>query len=168
MKKIFNILIIFLIVLFLQACTSSDNLEYNVLYNQKNVFGHKIDSSGKYYNFPDTMICSYEQLLKCCDEYNNYAFNEEDSEYNSELSSLVRKFDEKYFEENSLIIISFETGDGIATNIKEITIKDLSLNVNLKQKNKNGIYNTEAYMWLMIIQINKVDLHCTNLKINYD
>lgn len=168
MKKLFNILIIFLIALFLEGCILSNNLEYNVLYSQKNVFGHKIDSSGKYYNFPDSLICSYEQLLNCCEEYNNNAFIVEDSDYNSELSSLIRMFDENYFKEKSLIIISFETGDGIDTKIRKINLKNSSLNVNLKQKSKNGVYLTEAYMWLMIIEIEKVDLHITNLKVNYD
>ena len=105
--------------------------------------------------FSNAYITSKEQLIALCDQWNNKSFDENDEYYNSDLKTLIRSYGDEYFELNNLIIIEFETGQGIKTKVKNINIEENKIIVNIKQKQKNGIWTTEAFSWLMIIEVSK-------------
>lgn len=156
MKRLFYGCVILLGICILIGCNNSNKLDYTVLYNQEGTLGYKIVDD-KSYNYQHNIITSYQQLVNICDEWNNNSFEEEAENYNSELSKLIRSCDENYFIENDLIIISFETSNYLKTKIKKIEYNNSQIKVELKQTIKNGTYTTEAYPWMMIIKIDKLN-----------
>lgn len=165
MKKIFYVYIIFVTMCVLTGCNNSNKLDYTILHDQEGTLGYKIVDN-KSYNYQHNIITSYQQLIDICDEWNNNSFEEDAENYNSELAKLIRSCDEKYFIENDLIIISFETSNYLKTKIKKIEYNNSQIKVELKQTNKNGVYTTEAYPWLMIIKIDKLNEENIELIVN--
>lgn len=167
MKKVFNMYVIFMILCVLVGCNNSKKIDYTVLYNQEGTLGYKkIDEKLLYYTDKHNIITSHQQLKDVCSEWNNNSFVEKDEYYNSELAKLIRSCDEKYFVENDLIIISFETGNYLKTQIKKVEYSDSQVKVDIKQTIKYGNYTTEAYLWLMIIKINKLNENNIELVVN--
>ena len=153
MKKILVSIFLLVFGLCLTACANS-GIDYKVSYDNMASFGQKkVDGGLKI--FSDAYITSKEQLIALCDEWNNKSFDENDEYYNSDLKTLIRSYGDEYFELNNLIIIEFETGQGIKTKVKNINIEENKIIVNIKQKQKNGIWTTEAFSWLMIIEVSK-------------
>ena len=153
MKKILVSIFLLVFGLCLTACENS-GIDYKVSYDNMASFGQKkVDGGLKI--FSDAYITSQEELISLCDEWNNKSFDENDEYYNSDLKTLIRSYGDEYFELNNLIIIEFETGQGIDTKIKNISIEENRIIVNIKQKQKNGIWTTEAFSWLMIVEVSK-------------
>lgn len=153
MKKILVSIFLLVFGLCLTACANS-GIDYKVLYDNMASFGQKkVDGGLKI--FSDAYITSQEELISLCDEWNNKSFDENDEYYNSDLKTLIRSYNDEYFELNNLIIIEFETGQGIDTKVKNISIEENRIIVNIKQKQKNGIWTTEAFSWLMIVEVSK-------------
>ena len=153
MKKILVSIFLLVFGLCLTACTNS-GIDYKVSYDNMASFGQKkVDGGLKI--FSDAYITSQEELISLCDEWNNKSFDENDEYYNSDLKTLIRSYGDEYFELNNLIIIEFETGQGIDTKVKNISIEENRIIVNIKQKQKNGIWTTEAFSWLMIVEVSK-------------
>ena len=153
MKKILVSIFLLVFGLCLTACANS-GIDYKVSYDNMASFGQKkVDGGLKI--FSDAYITSKEQLIALCDEWNNKSFDENDEYYNSDLKTLIRLYGDEYFELNNLIIIEFETGQGIDTKVKNISIEENRIIVNIKQKQKNGIWTTEAFSWVMIIEVSK-------------
>ena len=166
MKKIILFIILLLFCLYLTACTNT-RIDFKVSYDYMNVFGHK-EVDGKYQYFSDAYINSQEQLISLCDEWNNKSFNDKDDEYQSYLSTLLRQYNDDYFQLNDLIIIELETGQGIYTKIKSINFEEDRLIVNIIQKQRNGIWTTEAFRWLIIVEIPKDSTNDVNeLVVNF-
>ena len=135
-------------------------------YDNMASFGQKkVDGGLKI--FSDAYITSQEELISLCDEWNNKSFDENDEYYNSDLNTFRRLYNDEYFELNNLIIIEFETGQGIDTKVKNISIEENRIIVNIKQKQKNGIWTTEAFSWLMIVEVSKENtIGVTELVVN--
>ena len=153
MKKILVSIFLLVFGLCLTACVNS-GIDYKVSYDNMASFGQKkVDVGLKI--FSNAYITSKEQLIALCDEWNNKSFDENDEYYNSDLKTLIRSYGDEYFELNNLIIIEFETGQGIDTKVKNISIEENRIIVNIKQKQKNGIWTTEAFSWLMIVEVSK-------------
>ena len=153
MKKILVSIFLLVFGLCLTACANS-GIDYKVSYDNMASFGQKkVDGGLKI--FSDAYITSQEELISLCDEWNNKSFDENDEYYNSDLKTLIRSYGDEYFELNNLIIIEFETGQGIDTKVKNISIEENRIIVNIKQKQKNGIWTTEAFSWVMIVEVSK-------------
>ena len=153
MKKILVSIFLLVFGLCLTACANK-GIDYKVSYDNMASFGQKkVDGGLKI--FSDAYITSQEELISLCDEWNNKSFDENDEYYNSDLKTLIRSYGDEYFELNNLIIIEFETGQGIDTKVKNISIEENRIIVNIKQKQKNGIWTTEAFSWLMIVEVSK-------------
>ena len=153
MKKILVSIFLLVFGLCLTACANS-GIDYKVSYDNMASFGQKkVDGGLKI--FSDAYITSQEELISLCDEWNNKSFDENDEYYNSDLNTFIRLYGDEYFELNNLIIIEFETGQGIDTKVKNISIEGNRIIVNIKQKQKNGIWTTEAFSWLMIVEVSK-------------
>ena len=153
MKKILVSIFLLVFGLCLTACANS-GIDYKVSYDNMASFGQKKVDGGLMI-FSDAYITSQEELISLCDEWNNKSFDENDEYYNSDLKTLIRSYCDEYFELNNLIIIEFETGQGIDTKVKNISIEENRIIVNIKQKQKNGIWTTEAFRWLMIVEVSK-------------
>ena len=153
MKKILFSIFLLVFCLCLTACANK-GIDYKVSYDNMASFGEKkVDCGIKI--FSNAYITSKEQLIALCDEWNNKSFDENDEYYNSDLKTLIRSYGDEYFELNNLIIIEIETGQGIDTKVKNISIEENIIIVNIKQKQKNGIWTTEAFSWLMIVEVSK-------------
>ena len=119
MKKILVSIFILVFGLCLTACANS-GIDYKVSYDNMASFGQKkVDGGLKI--FSNAYITSQEELISLCDEWNNKSFDENDEYYYSEEETLIRSYDDEYFELNNLIIIEFETGQGIDTKVKNIS-----------------------------------------------
>ena len=166
MKKILVSIFLLVFGLCLTACANS-GIDYKVSYDNMASFGQKkVDGGLKI--FSDAYITSQEELISLCDEWNNKSFDENDEYYNSDLKTLIRLYGDEYFELNNLIIIEFETGQGIDTKVKNISIEENRIIVNIKQQQKNGIWTTEAFSWLMIVEVSKESTNgATELVVNF-
>ena len=165
MKKILVSIFLLVFGLCLTACANS-GIDYKVSYDNMASFGQKKVDEGLQI-FSDAYITSQEELISLCDEWNNKSFDENDEYYNSDLKTLIRSYGDEYFELNNLIIIEFETGQGIDTKVKNISIEENRIIVNIKQKQKNGIWTTEAFSWLMIVEVSKENtIGVTELVVN--
>ena len=165
MKKILVSIFLLVFGLCLTACANS-GIDFKVSYDNMASFGQKkVDGGLKI--FSDAYITSQEELISLCDEWNNKSFDENDEYYNSDLKTLIRSYGDEYFELNNLIIIEFETGQGIDTKVKNISIEENRIIVNIKQKQKNGIWTTEAFRWLMVVEVSKENtIGVTELVVN--
>lgn len=158
MKKILVSIFLLVFGLCLTACANS-GIDYKVSYDNMASFGQKkVDGGLKI--FSDAYITSKAQLIALCDEWNNKSFDENDEYYNSDLNTFIRLYNDEYFELNNLIIIEFETGQGIKTKVKNINIEENRLVVTIKQKEKitifgDSVVTTEAFSWVMIVEVSK-------------
>ncbi|MDR1092727.1 MAG: hypothetical protein LBL66_01095, partial [Clostridiales bacterium] len=93
-----------------------------------------------------------------CDEWNNPAFQESSEYYNIELSQKIRDYDEDFFSGRILVVYSFWSGHDKETRINGIEVDGTKLIVNARYKKKRGTYTTEAFTWLILIEVNKTDV----------
>ena len=150
----------------LQNITSDLDNNYNLNYNQNEAFGYKKLEKGTQL-YSNGLIKSLEELKKECTEWNNDAYNESSDGYSSDLNQKLRDYDENYFKENALIIVTYETANYLKTKLKHIIVDGSTLIVNIKQTTKIGNYSTEAYFWSMLIEIKKNDIiNVDELKVN--
>jgi len=104
------------------------------------------------------LITSFDELTEICTEYNNKAF----------LSSNNLAYNEDFFENNILIMYSFETGHIENTTVKNVILNDETLFVNLEQSEKEGFFTAEAFYWTINIVVKKQDVGTIKqVKINY-
>ena len=153
MKKILVSMFLLVFGLCLTSCTNA-GIDFKVSYDNAGAFGFK-EVNGGLKLFGDAYITSKEQLISLCDEWGNKSFDENEEYYNSDLAKLLRTYDDEYFKLNNLLIIEFETGRGIDSKLKKVSIEENRLVATIKQKEKNGIWTTEAFHWLMIVEISK-------------
>ena len=153
MKKMLFIMFLFVFTLFLTSCENTD-IEFKVSYDNEGTFGFKEDNNILNL-FGEAYITSKEQLISLCNEWDNKSFDENEEYYNSNLAILLRTYDDEYFDDNNIIIIEFETGRGIDSRIKNISIQEEKIVMTVKQKEKKGIWTTEAFHWLMIVEVSK-------------
>ena len=167
MKKILMCIFLFILSFSLTGCFNK-GIDYEVAYDNEGVFGFKQPNGGLKL-FDNAYITSKDQLISLCDEWGNKAFNENEEYYNSDLAKLLRTYDDEYFKINNLLIVEFETGKGIYSKVKRISVDENDLVVTIKQKELNGVWTTEAFHWLMIIEVSKENTSSvTNLKVNLE
>ena len=132
-------------------------IKYKINYNGMGSFGYKIVDN-KFQIYSCGIINSYEKLNNLCKEYNNNFINEYESIYNNE-----------FFKDKSLIIYSFETGYGKETVIEDLILNEEELIIVEKIILKDGFYTTEAFRWMILIEVNKVEIeNAKEIKINYE
>lgn len=132
-------------------------IKYKINYNGMGSFGYKIVDN-KFQIYSCGIINSYEKLNNLCKEYNNNFINEYESIYNNE-----------FFKDKSLIIYSFETGYGKETVIEDLILNEEELIIVEKIILKDGFYTTEAFRWMILIEVNKVEIeNAKGIKINYE
>ena len=153
MKKILVSIFLLVFGLCLTSCTNT-GIVFKVSYDNEGAFGFK-EVNGGFKLFGDAYITSKEQLISLCDEWGNKSFDENEEYYNSDLAKLLRTYDDEYFKLNNLLIIEFETGRGIDSKLKKVSIEENRLVATIKQKEKNGTWTSEAFHWLMIVEISK-------------
>ena len=64
-------------------------------------------------------------------------------------------YNEDFFENNILIMYSFETGHIENTTVKNVILDDETLFVNLEQSEKEGFFTAEAFYWTINIVVKK-------------
>lgn len=165
MKKIIISLFLLILIFCLTGC-GNKSIGFNVAFDDECAFGYKKDNG--YKSFKDAYITSKDQLISLCIEWNNHSFNDNNEDYNSGLSTLLRSYDNEFFEMNNLIIIQFETGRSIDSKVKKINKEENSLVVAIKQKEKYGIFTTEAFKWVIMIEVTKESTQgVTELVVNF-
>lgn len=151
MKKILACIFVLVISLCLTSCIDK-GIQFRVSYDDMNAFGFKNKDNGIQL-FSNAYVTSYEQLITLCNDWNNKTY--EQSCELSNLEKLLLTYDEEYFKENDIIIIEFDTGNGIISKVEKVDAKDNKIIVTIKQKQKNGFFTTEAFRWIMVIEISK-------------
>lgn len=84
-----------------------DKINCSLKYSAKGFFGHKYNDEGKTYYFSQAFIKSENQLVELCNEYNRKTFNDNNTENQSELNTLLQSFDEDYFLDKTLLFFLF-------------------------------------------------------------
>ena len=102
-------------------------IDYTISYDGEGLLGVK-EIDGLMSLFRLALITSFDELTEICTEYNNRAF----------LSSKNFAYNEDFFENNILIMYSFETGHIKNTTVKNVILNDETLFVNLEQSEKKA------------------------------
>ena len=132
-------------------------IDYTISYDGEGLLGVK-EIDGLMSLFRLDLITSFDELTEICTEYNNKAF----------LSSNNLAYNEDFFENNILIMYSFETGHIENTTVKNVILNDETLFVNLEQSEKEGFFTAEAFYWTINIVVKKQDVGTIKqVKINY-
>ena len=167
MKKILVSIFLLMLCLCSTSCIKK-GIDFKVSYDKEGAFGFK-EPNGGLKLFGNAYLTSKDQLISLCDEWGNKSFDENEEYYNSDLAKLLRTYDDEYFKINNLLIVEFETGKGIYSKVKRISVDENDLVVTIKQKELNGVWTTEAFHWLMIIEVSKENTNSvTNLKVNLE
>ena len=88
--------------------------------------------------------------------------------YRSDVPTFFTESELDFFKKNNLIIIEFETGRSIDTKVKKINVEENSLIVTIKQKEKYGIFTSEAFRWVIMIEVPKESTQgVTELVVNF-
>ncbi len=155
-KKMFLIMTALLMNLFLlMGCDSG--IRFDIRYDKMTSFGTK-EIAGETTMNTLELVSSLQELKDLCDEWHNDAFQENSTDYSSELSVIIRSFDEDFFSEKSLVIYSFDRGHRWETQIRSIEIDESILIVKTQLVSKEGTFTSEAFNWLMLIEVNKLDI----------
>ena len=132
-------------------------IDYTISYDGEGLLGVK-EIDGLMSLFRLALITSFDELTEICTEYNNKAF----------LSSNNLAYNEDFFENNILIMYSFETGHIENTTVKNVILDDETLFVNLEKSEKEGFFTAEAFYWTINIVVKKQDVGTIKqVKINY-
>ena len=153
--------ILTLVVVIIMALGSfigcSLGIKFNIVYDKMGGFGYKETNGGVAIDMLE-LVNSLQDLKDLCDEWNNLAFDEESESFSSELSEKIRSYDEAYFSDKVLIIYSFWRGHRKETRINSIEVEGTQLIVNARYNDKRGIFTDEAFNWLILIEVSKVDI----------
>lgn len=103
-------------------------------------------------------MSSVQELQTLCTEFGNPAFQEDSELYLSELSQKIRTYGEAFFDEKVLVIYSFDRGHDKETRIDSISVSNTKLIVNVSYKTKKGTFSSEAFNWLMLIEVSKSEV----------
>jgi len=101
---------------------------------------------------------SLEDLIKLCDEKEYSFFNENDDNYDHELSQKVREYNDTFFQRNSLIMVFYyeNTGD-YPTKIDSLNIEDNVITVKIAKPGLEAV-NCIASWYVYLIEVNKEDI----------
>ncbi len=151
-------LILMTVVLLCLSCISCNEVEdnFNVSFQDTVVFGIKQSSEGE--TFGTTQIVrTFEELVQLCTTWNNSAFNENDVNYNSELNTTLRRYDETYFKEKALIIYCNSRFNWKREPmVKSINVSGDELTVEISIK--KGTYTDIATFGTFLIELDKTTL----------
>ncbi|MCL2630139.1 MAG: hypothetical protein FWD49_01280 [Firmicutes bacterium] len=102
-------------------------------------------------------VSSPQELKNLCAEKGVSAFDESSVYFTGGLSKKIRNYDEAYFKDKILIIYSFERGHRRETRIDSISFDREQITVNARHKERRGNLTDEAFIWLIMIEVNKAD-----------
>lgn len=153
MKKL--ILTIILLMLILLSGCSKNNIKFKVAYEGKGGFG--FDKENSTFCISEH-VSSKEQLIELSDKMNNHFFDESSTNYNNEIATHIRTYDDIFFKENSLIICVINAGNGYEYKINDLDIQDNNLSVNIKKIEKSGIYTDEGFTYIFVIETSKSNM----------
>lgn len=154
-KKIFGLMIAVLLPFSLTGCNSG--IKFNVAYDARGGFGYKDTDDGIVMGMLE-LADSAQELRDLCSEWNNPSFDENTESFSSEFSQKIRSYDEPYFNDNILIIYSFERGHSRETKITSINVDGDYLNINARYNDIRGAFTDEAFNWLIILEASKADI----------
>ena len=159
MKKLLLLLIMLFICL--TAC-GGETFPYHVVYNKKGGFGFDKEKN-------TFLVCesvsSRSELIELCEKYDNHYFDDDFSYANEEIPMIIRSYDESFFNNKDLIIVVTTKNDSFNYKIKGIDINGQEIIINLKKKKLYGTFTDEAYSYMFIIEIEKVEHNSVSLKI---
>ena len=165
MKKICLFFLILFSLIFINSCNNNLIRNYSVAYHDIGLFGYQEQNILNYdYN---VLILSYEHLKTECLKCNYEAFNQNSLIYNTDLSKIIRSYNEDFFLKNCLIMFTYETGEGKKAKLKNIKFKDSTININLKEYGKKScVSSLVSVYYTMIIEIENKNLDNIKLKID--
>src|SRR5690554_3974312 len=129
-------------LILLLGCSSG--IQFNIGYDQKGGFGMK-EVDGSEVTHTLEIVGSLEALKDLCVEWSNPAFQEGSEHYTSELSKKIRSYDEMFFNDNVLIVYSFDRGQSKKTRIESLVVDNSKLIVNAAFVSKKGTFSDEAF-----------------------
>ena len=141
MKK-FSILAVMILIVILTTCLVGCDFGDPIDFTMEELVLHG-DTEMNEHSETAKKIDSREELLS----YMNFSSN-----FNMEL---IKKFDDSYFEENSLIILTHYVYDDETYEVKDVKVKDTKLTVKLSRKYVEGFFTQIYYDF---IRVNKNDV----------
>lgn len=161
MKKVICLgIIIVMIISVFTACNSKDNQAYG------NSLPFSIDYSGEMSPVTETYlkekVDSLQELIDLSNENDYPFFNENDENYNSDLSQKVREYDDSYFNNKSLILVFFYETSHSPTKIDSVRIKENAINVVIARPNEIYASSDVSTVYAFVIGVNKNDVENMN------
>ncbi len=163
-KGIYLLAVTIMCTVLLYGCSNS-GIEYNIGFSDNVGFGSKeAENSGITYGLTE-IVDSLEELKALCEEWHNPAFDEDNDDYSSELSTKIRGYDQEFFENKALIInSSWRYNSEREPRVEKLTVEggELVIEISLKR----GTYTSVAELFLFIIEVNQTNIQdITNITI---
>lgn len=163
-KGIYLLAVTIMCTVLLYGCSNS-GIEYNIGFSDNVGFGSKeAENSGITYGLTE-IVDSLEELKALCEEWHNPAFDEDNDDYSSELSTKIRGYDQEFFENKALIInSSWRYNSAREPRVEKLTVEggELVIDISLMR----GTYDDVANLWIFIIEVNQTDIQdITNITI---
>lgn len=141
MKK-FSILAVVILIVILTTCLVGCSFGDPIEFTKEDLVLHG-SSDSREHSARAKVINSREEFLSYMDFSDSFDM------------TLIQKFDDTYFEENSLIILSHSVYDEESYEIKDIQVKDTKLTVKLSRKYVESFFCQTYYDFL---KVNKSDV----------
>ena len=103
-----------------------------------------------------------EKLETLSKKLNNGYFDELSFSYNSEMGLMIRKYDDEFFKDNSLVICVIDAGNYYNYSVNKLEVSNSELTINIKKTQKKGIFTDEAFAYSFIIEVEKTEF--SNIK----
>lgn len=172
MKKILMVLLMAVSLFVVSSCekeidetnlnnSEQKSIEFEVAYDKEGGFGFK-ENNGGLTMYTLGIVSSVQELEDLSNEYNNYAFDKSNESYSNELNVKIRSYDKSFFNKKSLIIYSFFTNESKETKVSNIMVDGNELTMNVQTTRKKGLFHDIAFNWIILIEINKVDVSNIN------
>ncbi|HQC55127.1 MAG TPA: hypothetical protein PKX91_05330 [Clostridia bacterium] len=159
-KGIYSLVVAILVTMIFLGLYGCENpgIEYTVGFSGLASFGSKENADGGITYGLTKIIKSVEELKATCEEWNNSAYDKTSDDYSSELSQTIRRYDEKFFETNALIVnSSVQYNSAREPEVEKVMTKGNELIVQISSR--SGTYEDIAESWIFIIEINKASIN---------
>lgn len=158
MKKIIVLFMMLILSVTLVGC-SNKNHNFSIAYEGKSAFG--FDDEKLTYCLSE-YVSTREKLETLSKKFNNGYFDELSLSYNSEMGLMIRKYDDEFFKDNSLVICVIDAGNHYNYSVNKLEVRNSELIINIKKTQKKGIFTDEAFAYSFIIEVEKTEF--SNIK----
>ena len=155
MKVLFLVMFCFITLI---GCSNLERFDQRVNFTVKDIrlgtFGTEINQHNLL-----TIVYSLDELIELSNNFGNRAFDPSSVLYYSEENSTIRSFNNNFFAEHALIVISTKWHRSAErVQFRNIGVINNDLIIRLSYRSNEKIMNDDAVLWMALISVSSVDV----------